>query len=129
MTTQISSITLDHDLIWTDEYTAPTAAGSSARTVDGHLVMQSSGIVSGRPLTLRGGADHGWLTKATLDLLRSLSATPGVTFTTTLPDTRSFTTMFDHANHPVIEFIPVALATKPGSSFYFYGTIKLVIID
>lgn len=54
------SVTLPADLAWTDQ--AATAPWAQARdfTLNGALVVESWQALTGRPITLASGANHGW---------------------------------------------------------------------
>ena len=128
MALTIGGITLDHDLRWENEYEYVPLVGSSDRTIDGNLVVQSFKLYGGQPMTLSGGSDHGWQKRSTVIALQGLLATPGQSFSVVLPDTRSFTVIFRPDEIPAMSFTPVTLASAPDGDFWYYGTIKLVII-
>ena len=84
MAITLDSITLPPDLLWTDEYQYTPVKQSINTAVDGSLVIEAAAALTGRPITLQGGDDYAWCSKATLELLRLKQAQPGLVMTLTL---------------------------------------------
>lgn len=93
----IGSVAISDDLIWVDEYQWSPVVQSQQLTLAGALVIQEAAQLKGRPITLQGGDERGWMTKAELDALFALAATPNTTHTLTLPGPRTFTVAFSRA--------------------------------
>jgi len=74
----LDSITLPTDLIWIDEYAYSPVKQSINTAVNGGLIIEAAAALAGRPITLQGGDDYAWASKATLELLRLKQATPGL---------------------------------------------------
>jgi len=125
----IAGITLDHDLIWEDEYQYTPVTGSAERSIYGNLVVQTFSLFGGQPLTLVGGSDFGWQKRSTIASLYALLALPSQHVSVVMPDARVFTAIFRVGEAPVMSFTPVTLASAPDADFWYYGTIKLTIID
>jgi hypothetical protein len=78
MALMLDSITLPTDLIWIDEYAYSPVKQSINTAVNGGLIIEAAAALAGRPITLQGGDDYAWASKATLELLRLKQATPGL---------------------------------------------------
>jgi len=78
MALTLDSITLPTDLIWIDEYAWTPVKQSINTAVNGGLIIEAAAALAGRPITLQGGDDYAWASKATLELLRLKQATPGL---------------------------------------------------
>ena len=78
MALMLDSITLPTDLIWIDEYAWTPVKQSINTAVNGGLIIEAAAALAGRPITLQGGDDYAWASKATLELLRLKQATPGL---------------------------------------------------
>ena len=127
---KIDGITLDHDLVWSDEYNFTQGVGLAERTLYGNLIVQTGRITGGRPLTLVGDATHGWQKRSTVIALQALvNSNPGGTFEVEMPDLTTKMAMFRNEEPPVMEFTPITVATAPGNDFWYYGTIKMRILD
>lgn len=74
----LDGLTLPSDLIWFDEYDHSPVKQTITTAVDGSLIVESAAQLAGRPLTLKGGIDYGWIDRATLELLRLKQAQPGL---------------------------------------------------
>ena len=99
------ALLLPDDLLWTDEHGWTPAVTSLSYLITGALLVQSAIRQAGRPITLVGPADMAWVTRATLETLRSwaavaLSDSSG-RFALTLADSRTFTVAFRHADTPI----------------------------
>ena len=113
-----AALALPDDLLWTDEHawTATTAAVSY--TLTGALIVESADRKRGRPITLAGSTDMGWITRATLNTLHGWASVSGRRFELTLADGRLFTVAFRHHETP-IEAEPVTgFAARNDSDFY-----------
>ena len=103
-----AELTLSHDLQWADEHTWSKVAATSAFSLTGALLIETSVKLAGRPITLKPPSqDMAWHPRSTVDLLRTWSDLPGQQFLLTLDDGRSFTVVFRHADAPVIEAEPI----------------------
>lgn len=115
-------------LIWVDEFAWSVTAQKVERSLTGTLLVQAAGKVKGRPVTLAGGEDYGFIDRATLLALQALADTPGLVMTLTLADTRSFQVMFRHDDAPAIEARAVLLKCAPGAEDWYTLTLKLMTV-
>lgn len=74
-------LTLPDDLLWTDEFSFEALAAQSGYSVGGALIVDEAAKLTGRPITLEAGDQHGWITRATLLTLEAWRALPGQGFT------------------------------------------------
>lgn len=126
MTTEhlLHNVALPADMVWTDEFTWPTVIKSTEYTLTGALVVDSGQRLAGRPITLAGAEDYGWITRATVDALRTLaSALPGE-FVLTLADARAFNVVF--APDEPIAAQPIVPIADPGADWWYIVTVKLI---
>jgi hypothetical protein len=113
------ALSLPDDLLWSDEHSWSPAVASVSYLITGALLVQSAVRQGGRPITLVGAADMAWVTRATVEQLRSWASVPlGVSdgrFTLTFIDGRIFTVAFRHAEVAVesepVKGIPARLDT------------------
>lgn len=74
-----TTLALPDDLRWTDEFTWSAVEQRQQYTVTGALIVEAGTKQAGRAITLAGGPDHGWITRATLETLREWAALPAQT--------------------------------------------------
>ncbi len=80
-----TTLTLNPDLYWSDENNWHPVEQTADRTITGALIVQASGRVAGRPVTLEPQDDSAaWMTLADVEDLRNWAAVPGKTMTLTL---------------------------------------------
>jgi len=98
-------LVLPDDLLWSDEHAWTPVLASTSHLITGALLIQSATRQAGRPLTLVGAADMAWVTRATVEQLRSWAALPvsdaSGRLSLTFADGRSFTVAFRHADTPL----------------------------
>lgn len=82
----LDTITLPADLLWVDEYRWTRVAQQVDIMADGAVVVQADAQQTGRPITLAGGDNFGWIDRTTLELLRAKANQPGLVMTLTLAD-------------------------------------------
>jgi hypothetical protein len=82
MTTTIGGVTLDRDMVWTDEYMWSKRRGGYTPTIGGGGIVQDfAASESGRPITLESAGGQGSQKKSTVEALIELEAVPGATYT------------------------------------------------
>jgi hypothetical protein len=116
------ALLLPDDLLWTDEHAWSPAVTSTSYLITGALLIQSATRQAGRPITLVGAPDMAWVTRATVEQLRTWAAIPvGNTtgrFALTFADGRVFTVAFRH-QEVAIEAEPVlGIPARSGNDFY-----------
>lgn len=121
-----TTIALNPDLAWVDEYNWHPVAQSVERTLTGALIVSSATRDKGRPITLQAiDENSGWLTKETLDALRNWAAVPGKTLTLTLGGTAR-TVVFRHDEGSAIEASPVVFYNDPTSDDWFRVVLRFL---
>jgi len=123
---KIGDVTLDRDMLWSDEYQNTYAAGTADRTIYGNLVVQNYRTYSGGPLTLEGTSTTGWQRRETVKALFALFNTnPAATVVIEMPDGTTVNGQFRNEEPPVLSFQQVTPASAPDNDFWYYGTIKM----
>lgn len=85
MTTTLGGVTLDRDMVWTDEHLWSQRRGGYTPTIGGGGIIQDfSASESGRPITLESVNGQGSQRKDTVEALKALEAVPGATYTLTI---------------------------------------------
>lgn len=79
--TTLDAITLPDDLLWIDEYAHTPVKQTVSTAVDGTLIIEAATQTKGRPITLQGGADYGWVTRTVLEQVRAKQYQAGLQMT------------------------------------------------
>lgn len=90
----LDDLTLPPDLLWTDEFRWNPVAQQETITLGGALIVQADAQLTGRPVTLAGGGDHGWVPRSLLESLRAKAAQTNLVMTLTLHDGAARSVMF-----------------------------------
>lgn len=122
---QLDALTLPAGLQWADEFGWQPVAQTAQRTLDGGLVLQEQGLTAGRPITLQGGPDYGWMARSVLESLYALASAPGNSHTLSI-NGRSFTVRFNHSDGAAIEAAPLWPMAIPQSGDYYIATIRFI---
>lgn len=130
----IGSVTLVSDLQWIDEFGqgSDLVGQQETITITGALVVQASAQQAGRLMTLQTGnsADGYWgiLTRAQVNALRTLAATPGAVYTVTLNDGRTFSAMFRRSNTAAVAATPILFYDPQVDADWYAVTINLILV-
>ena len=123
-----TTITLDPDLYWEDETNWHPVEQSVQRTVTGALVVSAATRQKGRSITLRPLDDtSAWMSRTTLDTLRSWAAVPGREMTLTLRAT-TYQVLFRHHDGAAIEAEPVIHYSDVDNADYYKITLRFMEI-
>lgn len=72
-----TSIPLPIDLYWADEDSWAPVQQSTQRTLSGALIVSAAALLFGRPISLEPiDSESAWMSRATLDQLKTWAATP-----------------------------------------------------
>ena len=126
MSITLDNITLPTDLHWSDEFDWTPVEQSTEYTLAGALAIETGVMQAGRPITLVGGEDRAWATRATVLLLQAAAALPGETMTLTLNDARIFTVAFRHGDGQPVEARPIVPYNTPAAGDYYAITLRLM---
>lgn len=124
---RLDTIQLPDGLVWQDEFAAPPVAQNVRRTLDGGLVVFYGELRAGLPITLASEPDAGWLTRAQVEALALLAASPGGIYTLTLRG-QTFQVMFRHHEPPAFEARPLVSLANPQPGDFHLATIKLMTV-
>ena len=92
MAITLGNLTLPQGLRWANEYTWSPLTQATEYSLTGALIVEQAEKQAGRPVTLIGGKDFAWLTRAAVASLKAL-LDAGEEMTLTLHDSRTFTVL------------------------------------
>lgn len=124
---RLDTLVLPDGLVWQDEFAAQPVAQNVRRTLDGGMVVFYGELRAGQPITLASEPDAGWLTRAQVEALALLAASPGGVYPLTLRN-RTFQVMFRHQEPPALEARPLVPRANPQPGDFHLATIKLMTV-
>ena len=114
MSKVLDGITLNPDLIWTEEFQSTGKAMSMKRTLGGAPVIFTGDLGAGLSITLSSGSPNGStigvLKKSVVDLLIARAEVLGAQYTLEMNGT-DYSVVFDWRDGKAVEFTP--LVTRP----------------
>src|SRR5512143_281762 len=119
-----SPIALSANALWSDEYAWGPVQAQVFETVTGAIIIEESVRQAGRPITLTGL----WLSRATVDALRTEAAKTGQSYTLTLVDASTHTVAFRHHDGLAVEAGMLFPRNAPDSSELCEVTLRLMEI-
>ncbi len=102
----IDGIVLPNDLEWEDEISWTPIAQNSDYSASGALLLQESVRLSGRPITLVGSGNVGYLKRTKVLELLVKRNQPGLVMVLTLNDARIINVMFAQSQ-TAIDVVPI----------------------
>ncbi len=120
----LDDITLPDDLLWLDRYKWSGVAQQEDVMADGSLVIQADTQQTGRPITLQGGDNFGWLSKAAIDAVRAKAVQAGLQMSLTLPGETTPRNVVFTGDRLIAE--PVVDYATPDDGDYYTCTLYLM---
>lgn len=97
---KLDTIDLPDDLIWSDEWEWTPYGETAEHSLTGNQIVQlSEPAQAGRPITLQGAEDRGWVERPTLENLQAALGNESMTLE--LGDGRTFTVGWRHGDTPI----------------------------
>lgn len=129
MAIYLDNVRLPDGLRWSDEFAWTPVAQATEYSLTGALIVEQSTKQAGRPITLIGGKDFAWMTRAEVVALKTLLDT-GAEMTLTLHDARTFT-VIPAAEPLTVTPLPIVKDSGPAdpSSDAWYVLESLSLIE
>ena len=129
MSIYLDNVRLSDGLRWSDEFAWSPLAQASEYSLTGALIVEQAIKQAGRPITLVGGKDFAWLTRAELATLKT-KLNAGATMTLSLHDARTFAVL--PAGDEPLQVTPLprvrdsGLADPDAEAIYVLESLKLI---
>jgi len=121
----LGTIQIPRGMIWSDEFAWSPVEKSAEYSCTGALLIDAATKLAGRPITLRGDTNAGWIKRSVLDEVYALAASDPVgEHLLTLADDRTFTVQF--APGEPIDASPVARPELPPETYPYVATVRLI---
>jgi len=122
----LNGIELPAGMLWVDEFGWSAAQRTVERSITGAQIIDVMDKVAGRPITLQGARDQGWIQRETLEALRALSDVAQERYLLKLATGEQFTVMF--APGDAIEAQPVSRPELPVAKSPYVATLRLITV-
>jgi hypothetical protein len=106
-----TTLALPLEMAWPDEFGWSPVQQSSERSITGSLIVDVAAKTGGRPITLQGGDEFGWMTRADVTTLQTWRAVPGAQMTLLFRGVTR-TVAFDHES-TALEYQAIADYADP----------------
>lgn len=120
----LDTVHLPRGMVWIDEHDWLPVEKSTEYSITGALLVDASQCLAGRPITLQGSADAGWIRRDVLAQVRALASVPDAVYTLTLADGRTFSVMFEGGKS--LQATPVARPEIPPANYPYAATVRLI---
>jgi hypothetical protein len=115
-------------LVWTDEFDWSGVVTEAAPAINGNLIVQQAALSGGRPVTLQGDAEQGWLLRSALLSLQSKAAVADASYTLAY-NGANYTVRFRHEDGQVIAATPIVGRENAAAGDYYHNiTLKLITL-
>lgn len=126
--TTLAGVDLPDDLVWSDELNYSAVAQNKQRTLTGSLIVQESLKLKGRPITLTGSAEHGWIERSVLLQIQALVDTVDNDMVLIF-NSQSYNVRFDRENgNSPIETQQIIDCSDPSANDPYSITVKLMTV-
>lgn len=124
----VTTLDLDPDLFWEDEFSWQPVEQALERSITGALVVDVGERIAGRPITLRPEDDRsGWITRATMAQLQTWASVPGQQLTLTLRSVEH-RVMYRHQDR-AIDAEPRVHYADPQPTDWLLATLRFITIE
>jgi hypothetical protein len=128
LTNGTTTLELDEDLYWDDEFAWSATEQSVERSLTGAQIIHLGLRQAGRPITLRTEDESsGWMTRADMVALQAWANTPGLQLTLSLRGT-DYSVLFRHHDGGAFEARPVVHYADPDPSDWVVPTLRFITV-
>lgn len=123
----LGALQIPRGMVWSDEFGWNPVEKSLEYSVTGAALIDAGVRLAGRPISLQGEADAGWIARGGLVALQALNAADPVgEHALVLADGRSFTVQF--APGLAVEGKPLARPELPVDDYPYVATVRLITV-
>ncbi|WP_280809826.1 hypothetical protein [Variovorax boronicumulans] len=123
----LGALQIPRGMVWSDEFGWSRVEKSLEYSVTGAALIDAGVRLAGRPITLQGEVEAGWIRRGALTALQALAdSDPTGEHALVLADGRTFTVQF--APGLAVEGKPVARPELPVESYPYVATVRLITV-
>lgn len=125
----LAGIPLPAGMVWEDEFGWDKVQRAASYSVTGALILDVGVKQAGRPITLTGQADAGWVKRQRLrDLYALAEGNPAAVHSLRLADGRQFSVTFAPDGAPIVATV-IGRPELPPDGWPYYITLRLVEVS
>lgn len=121
MAHDLDGVSIPAGLVWIDEFDWADAVHEFTHGITGALLVDAGQRLAGRPITLQGEDDSGWIERSVLASIQAKAGAAGVTYTFTHDDGRSFSVLIME-----ISASPAVRVEDPPADWPYIATIRMI---
>ena len=118
-------VSLPDDLQWADEFNWTPIAEQRAFSLGGAVLVDKAQRLAGRPITLQGGDNFGWMARADVLTLKDWADTMLATMTLLFRGS-TYTVAFDHASNAPFVATPIVDFSDPDNTDKYWPLLRLI---
>lgn len=123
----LAGLQIPRGMVWADEFAWSRVDKSLEYSLTGAALIDAGVRLAGRPISLQGEVDAGWIKRGALTALQVLADTdPTAEHALVLADGRAFTVQF--APGLPVEGKPVARPELPVENYPYAATVRLITV-
>lgn len=123
----LDSVQLPNSVVWIDEFDWTPTEQKKSYSLSGALIIETTLKQAGRPITLQGRSDSGWVKRSGIEALYA-KLNDNVSMLLTYHDGRQFTVRFDHEAKP-IDSKPIQDFPVPMQKHNYTLILKLIEVQ
>lgn len=120
----LNSLAISADMLWTDEFNWSPVKRTFEHSITGALLVDVGTCLAGRPITLEGDIESGWVSRSTLQALYAMASNPALPVVLTHADGRVFDVTW--AEDSPIEASQVVSYSDPTGDTWYIVTLRLI---
>ena len=123
----LAGLPIPRGMVWSDEFGWSRVEKSLEYSLTGAALIDVGVRLAGRPITLQGEVEAGWIQRGALAALLALhESAPSGQHALVLADGRSFTVQF--APGLAVEGKPLARPELPAPDYPYIATVRLITV-
>lgn len=125
----LGDIVIPRGMVWSDEFDWSARQASLEYSIGGAALVDVAVKQAGRPITLTGDDDAGWISRATVQALHELCvADPTATLALVLADGRPFDVQFAPGEESPISAHSISRPELPADTHPYVATVRLITV-
>ncbi|WP_240531383.1 hypothetical protein [Variovorax boronicumulans] len=123
----LAGLQIPRGMVWSDEFGWSRVEKSLEYSLTGAALIDAGVRLAGRPITLQGEVDAGWIKRGVLTALHALAEADAISVhALVLADGRTFTVQF--APGLAVEGKPLARPELPVADYPYVATLRLITV-
>lgn len=117
----LDGVSIPAGMVWIDEFDWSDAVQEVEHGITGALLVDAGQRLAGRPITLQGEDDSGWIERSVLASIQAKAGAAGVSYSFAHDDGRNFNVLILE-----ISASPAVLVEDPPADWPYVATIRMI---